>query len=597
MKIKSVKIENVRGIGQLSIGSDILRNRPNILVAPNGFGKTSIATAFKCAANQTSIKLEDEDRHYHDDNKKALIELELEENGFSSKLSVKEKAYSNDIRKHFDILVVSDLRRIKSQSRNFGSFSRAEAKMVIDPIVICKKINRVNSPYKISEMKSAFGKHKTALPNIADSLFKAHDFVMRSPECWQYVEALIKTRTWNQIENVRKQLSDYSGSTDDGLSHVATTVKDLFVSIPEAKGLLSIVEATTKLHDVEAFLSIWQMLTLARSNSDTLKSYLKWLRYAEIKQLLQDGLKDLNTSWKVPLLKEAKGNLVVEMPDPTQISNGQRDILLLFLLLHIARYNLLKSQAILVVDEVFDYLDDANLTVAQYYISQIIEDYKRQGRSIYTIILTHLNPSFFRNYLFSNQNTIYLEKGTAFEAIDAMKMLVGARSQDRCDKALKENISKYLVHFYSGNYDFTENLKSISGVRSSWGKNGNFQKFLSEEFEKYRNDQQYDPLAICAITRRSIEELAFSQISKQPYADEFFNTHKTGHKLDWAVQRGAVVPETHYLLRIIFDDGLHWNPNRDNTIPIVAKLANPIIKKMIVEVVTKCRELQGEHYA
>jgi hypothetical protein len=484
---------------------------------------------------------------------------------------------------------VSDLRRIKAQSRNFGRFSRAEAKMVIDPIVICKKVNSANSPYKISEIRHDFGLHKKALPNIEVSLFQSHDFVIRSPECWQYVDALIKTRKWNQIENVRKQFSDYSGSTVDGLSHVATAVNDLFANLPEAKELLSIVEATTKLYGVEAFLSIWQILTLAKSGRETLKNYLEWLRYSEIKQSLKDGLNDLNTSWKIPSLKETKGNLVVEMPDPTHISNGQRDVLLLLSLLHIARYNLVKPRAILVVDEVFDYLDDANLTVAQYYISQLIEDYKRQGRSIYTIILTHLNPTFFRNYVFSNQNTIYLENGTVYDSIDAMKNLIGARSQDDCDEALKKDISRYLVHFYSGDYDFAESLKAISGIRSSWGKKGKFQGFLRDEFGKYSSDQPYDPLAICAVTRRSIEELAFRQISEQPDADVFFNTHMTGPKLDWAVQRGAVVSETHYLLRVIFDDGLHWNRKRDNTIPIVAKLANPIIKKMIIEVVTKCQ--------
>jgi hypothetical protein len=33
MTIKNLKVENVRGIGQLNIGSNILKNRPNILVA------------------------------------------------------------------------------------------------------------------------------------------------------------------------------------------------------------------------------------------------------------------------------------------------------------------------------------------------------------------------------------------------------------------------------------------------------------------------------------------------------------------------------------------------------------------------------------
>jgi len=464
--------------------------------------------------------------------------------------------------------------------------------MIIDPIIICKKVNRANNPYKISDVRCAFGKHKKALPNINNSLFNSHDFVTRSPECWQYFDALIKTRKWNQIESAVKQLSDYNGSTDDALSCVASAIDNLSVNFPEAKGLLSIVEATTKLSGVEAFLSIWQILTVAKSSRDALKNYLEWLRYSELKQSLKDGLNDLNTSWKTPSIRETKGNLVVEMPDPTHVSNGQRDVLLLLSLLHIARYSLVKSRAILVIDEVFDYLDDANLTVAQYYISQLIEDYRRQGRSIYAIILTHLNPSFFRNYVFSNQNTIYLSNGSSHDSLDAMKKLIGARSKDDCDDTLKNDISRYLVHFYSGDYDFSESLKSIPGIRSSWGKNGRFQAFLQDEFGKYSSDQSYDPLAICAVTRRSIEELAFNQISEQSDADEFFDTYKTGSKLDWADQRGAVVPETHYLLRVIFDDGLHWNPNRDNTIPIVAKLANPIIKKMIIEVVNSCQEIQ-----
>lgn len=593
MTIKNLKIKNVRGIHQLNIDSSILKNRPNILIAPNGFGKTSIATAFKCAAEQTSIKLEDRDRHNHDASKKALIELKLEENNSLLNLSATEQAHSNDIRKNFDIHVVSDLRKIKANSRNFGRFSRADAKMLIDPIVICKKANRENNPYKISEIKRAFAKHKEALPNINDTLFQSHDFVMRSPECWPHVDALIKARKWSQIEAIRQQLSNYNGSTSDGLAHVTTAVNDLFSCLDEAKKLLCIVESTTRLSGVEAFLSIWQILTLAKNDRGALKNYLEWLRYSEIKQSLKDGLRDLNTSWKSPYLKETRGNLVVEMPDPTHISNGQRDVLLLLSLLHIARYNLLKSRAILVIDEVFDYLDDANLTVAQYYISQLIEDYKRQGRSIYVIILTHLNPSFFRNYVFSNQNTIYLKNGIAHDSVDAMKKLIGARSQEDCDKTLKDDISRYLVHFHRGNYDFTDSIKTISGIRPSWGKSGKFQSFLRDEFNKYSNDQPYDPLAICAATRRSIEELAFNQISDLTDADEFFDTRTTGRKLDWAVQRGAVVPETHYLLRVIFDDGLHWNPSRDNTIPIVAKLANPIVKKMIIEVVNECNSLHS----
>lgn len=169
-----------------------------------------------------------------------------------------------------------------------------------------------------------------------------------------------------------------------------------------------------------------------------------------------------------------------------------------------------------------------------------------------------------------------------------MKKLICARSDLKYPDELKNNISKYLVHYHSDEYEFSEQMKVISGIRSSWGKKGKFQEFLQKEFEKYSTGKSYDPLAICAITRRSIEELAYRQISELPDSSDFFTTHKTGNKLEWAAQRGANVSETHYLLRVIFDDGLHWNLGRDNTIPIVAKLANPIVRKMVLEVVNQC---------
>jgi hypothetical protein len=62
-----------------------------------------------------------------------------------------------------------------------------------------------------------------------------------------------------------------------------------------------------------------------------------------------------------------------------------------------------------------------------------------------------------------------------------------------------------------------------------------------------------------------VEAQAYKQIQHLPEAKDFFNVHKTSPKLDWATQRG-----------------------RDNTIPIVAKLGNPIIKKLIIELVSKC---------
>ena len=64
--IKKIKITNIKGIGidtkNGKIEFDLPANKPLLLVAPNGFGKSSFSTAFK-SLNPTKIVLEDD--HYY----------------------------------------------------------------------------------------------------------------------------------------------------------------------------------------------------------------------------------------------------------------------------------------------------------------------------------------------------------------------------------------------------------------------------------------------------------------------------------------------------------------------------------------------------
>ncbi len=587
MTIKKIYIENVRGIHQLTISDQIYKNRPTILVAPNGFGKTSIASAFKSVIEKTSMQISDEDRHRHNPSAKAQIELTYEENKIKAVFNATEKARSNDIRKHFDINVISDLRTIKATTPWTPSGqAKPKGKSVIEPITICSKVIKAETPFKKTMFYSELGRHKTALLDINDKVFSCRDFVMRATDFIEKASALLKHKKYSKIKYIKNQLTSHAGTTGEALSDIAGEIQLLLDREEDYRQLFKIIQKTTGLQSTDSFLAIWQILRLLENSSGPLIDHLQWRRYIEIKKSLDDGLRKLSSSsWKAPSSKETKGNLVVELPDPTHISNGQRDILVLLSLLHIARYNSTKSKSILVIDEIFDYLDDANMTVAQYYISQLIEDYDQQGRSIYVLLLTHLNPSFFRNYVFSNQKVIYLDKSAVYESVDAMKKLLNARKDDKYKESLKEQIAKYLVHYHVDPYDFTSELQAVSGARSSWGKDGKFQDFIDEEYKKYCTDKPYDPLAICAITRRKVEEKAFLQISSVSDAGNFFTTHGTAPKLDFATQRGAVTPESHYLLRVIYDDGLHWNDSRDNMIPIVAKLSHPIIKSMIMETV------------
>lgn len=584
MKIRNIRIQNVRGISDYMITEEIYRNKPHILVASNGFGKSSIAKAFKSAAEQTMIKFKaDSDRHQHDESKLAALSLDYDDGHSTRSLSVTEKAHSNEIRKEFDILVISDLTEITASSKNLGKFNtKAKGKQIIPPIQICPIINKPDTPYKITVTKQNFGIWSQLLQNLNNTLFPLESFKQRATELGNLLDRLVMTRLWNRLESIRQKVNSFSGNEANLQPFIDDEISTLRSENEDFAAAINLIEKTADTDAFDSFLTLWQITYIAQNEGANLKKYLQWLHYDALKASIKEGAQALSKAWKKPSVTETKGKLLLNLPEPGHLSNGQRDVLVLFALFQKAKYSLLKQRAIIVIDEVFDYLDDANLTVAQYYVTQLIEDYKNAGKEIYPLILTHLNPAFFKNYAFSKQKVIHLAPKTAQAPVEAMRKLIGARRDTTVSETLKDNISKYLVHYHDEEIDFSGDLQSINGCRPSWGKPGKFQEFLDEEFQKFAEGNDSDPLAICAITRRSIEKQAYDQIAHLPGADQFFNTKKTTPKLDWARQRCAQIPEFHYLLRVIFDDGLHWDETK-SLIPIVAKLSNPVIRDLVIQ--------------
>ena len=71
----------------------------------------------------------------------------------------------------------------------------------------------------------------------------------------------------------------------------------------------------------------------------------------------------------------------------------------------------------------FDYLDDANLIAVQYYITKFIDEYKQEGKKIYPLIMTHINPYFFKNFAFSKQKIYFLDKKNITSNPNFVKLL------------------------------------------------------------------------------------------------------------------------------------------------------------------------------
>ncbi|NCI49206.1 hypothetical protein GWC95_04675 [Sediminibacterium roseum] len=100
------------------------------------------------------------------------------------------------------------------------------------------------------------------------------------------------------------------------------------------------------------------------------------------------------------------------------------------------------------------------------------------------------------------------------------------------------------------------------------------------------NGRAFCPFAVCGGVRVKIEEIAYNKLQNQAAQTEFLTTKKTRSKLEKAEEMGVVSLESHYLLGIIYNEGMHWKDGFDNVSPIASKLENLTIKKLIKDVFT-----------
>ena len=160
-------------------------------------------------------------------------------------------------------------------------------------------------------------------------------------------------------------------------------------------------------------------------------------------------------------LLEKKGKLVAEFPNPSLISNGQRDILVFIAKLLKAEVKLHGDNSILIIDEIFDYLDEANLVSAQYYINKFIETFREKNKKIYVIIMTHLDPVVFQSYYFKNLHIYYLSKSQRKPNEKIIEKLLIYRNKKE-NKFTDEQIDKMKMNIELGIGCYADEVKNIS---------------------------------------------------------------------------------------------------------------------------------------
>lgn len=578
--IKKIAITNVKGIGDGTSNGlyefDIPKNKPSILVAPNGFGKSSLATAFKSLKSK-KIDLHKNDYHQGKDDLSPRLEISYLDDDGNIEVAFADNI-TNEISNTFDYFVINSQVFAKVKKNRIGGHVIASASLEIPPIVLSSSIpEKTVLNYSINNQKDKIGKNGKVLPNI-QSVYQNGKFITELNNHLVYLERISGQRVQERISSFIQRLNDQNGSRANLLDWVDQNE----IQFLEGTNNLSNIADVCASFDLgftntaENYLAAIQMASDFNENPLEFRKAVKRTIYEFGKSAYERLFDDFNSSWKEFKPKEKDGKLVVEMPKVHQVSNGQRDVMCFIALLKKAELSLTKKRSILVIDEVFDYLDDANLIAVQYYVTQLIAKFKEDGKLFYPIILTHLDPAFFRNYTFSNQKVFYLERRDAKVNPHLKKLLLNREKPE-----IEGDVSKYHLHYEPQPINIRLAFETL-GLKPTWGDSSVFDQYVFSEFAKYIADESvYDPFAVCCALRKKVEKYAYDRLNSEDSKAEFLTTHKTPNKLSFAESKGVAVPESFYLLGIIYNDGMHW---KNNEAAISGKLENMIIKKMIKEI-------------
>lgn len=584
--ITGVQVKNVKGIQDWEFTfcqPEMNPNKVHVLIAPNGFGKSSITRAFECL-NQQRINLKEKDCFQYDEALSAELSLSCKIDGSERTLTANQS--KNEIGKEFDTWVIRAPSKVKASQRPTGSgFQVPIGEFVIEDIEIRKIPDRGEIPYKYREEVQKYDSLAKTMPNLSRKL-KDHLFLSRLSSS-SLGQKKLGIRVTKEISGILNELKALEGTELEIRAAINENFIERLSSIAGLQEIADLFDESSS--DADRFLAAIQILEIHHADLKRTKKAVAWLKaeddYKRVKQTI--AACNPNPGWLEPKVSRSKGKIILKLPKPDEMSNGQRDFLCF--ISHLLKFKIhsKKKRRILIIDEVFDYLDYSNIVACQYYLKKFIDHEKSQGNEIYPWIFTHLDPCVFNSFIFSKkiQKNHFLDKTTSVDNDKGICKIIKVRDADSTLKGVFDN--------FHAHHSLTEcneqQLFQSRGLKKNWGCSRTFKDYCASEAAKYANshDGEIDYLATCLHVRITIERMACEQL-EQNQQDEFVATLRTVSKLDKAQEFGAEVPELHYLLAGLMNTALHdTNPHADFVSPVVSKLRNHNIRAMVKAVVSQ----------
>ena len=573
--ISNITIKNIKGFSDKdnSIDVDIKSGKINILVAPNGYGKSSITAAFKSLTN-SRIKVEKKDIHKENEQLDSALSITEDTITYTADKN------KNELANHFKVAVVNSRLVAKATGRNMGAFHSVQGHLGINDFEIIHKIpTNCTILYDPKSLKNDFGKNGKILPNIS-SLLRDNAFLSQLDDIYPDLDKQSAKMRQENINGIIQIINALNGTVENIKANFEEKSLSELNKDSSYRNIVELINRHKNIKGLELFLYFYQIQKIYLSDKPLVKAKVQRAKYELFKQSFDNNLAIIGKTWKNIHTMEHNGSLVIKMPNATNISYGQRDVLTLSIeLLKIKSEIKEGCKLILIIDEVFDYLDPVNMTIVQYYFSQLANEYEKRC-ILYPIIMTHLSPTFFNNYTFSpkRMNIIYLQKDYIQPNSNVKKLL-----SKRVEKTIADDVSKFLLHYNEGEINQRENFKQLR-LAETWGEGTTFLEHLINEINKYlRKEADYDPYSVCIALRIKIEKIVYEKLPTEDKKKEFIQTHKTKAKLEFAENILGELPDIYFILGIIYNDAGHLKDENSEK-PVVYRLNNLIIQNMISEI-------------
>lgn len=578
MEIKSITIKNVRGIGEKTIELGMLPNKPSLLIAPNGSGKSSFAFAFQWL-NRLKMKLNVDDAYNGDINNKPLLKIVTDEIANNEYIADENH---NNISKRFGICVINNGLTASSPGVHNGILA-GKARIIVPEITLLE--GKCNDVELTDDFEQTYG-----LEDMPVGMFPTVSNYLSSNRFMSLIDfeqLKITKRPLSKLLAILDRIKSYDGRVVDRHEKIVQDDKNDLESFPQIQNVVQIFRHLGNDEaDVNLILKALRIVTLAYRKTESFKARINYAHFKLDEESMRTLFASLKTTWKDIKPHRTGDKVTLKIGDAQRISNGERDILLLIGHLQEARSKLTKQDNILIIDEVFDYLDDANLIAAQHYINQFIAALKSEGKNIYPIILSHINPNYYRTFAFKRMKVYYLNPLQYPNASDNMLKLI--RRRDNLEKTSNLEaglVSKYMFHFHT---DYSLDMSEIINMQDpNWGYIPTFKEYCLRQVSEYLNGNRYDALGVCIALREMIEKYAFSMLHSDEHKRIFLeDKHGTENKLDYVESFSYILPETFSLLGLVYNDSLHFNNknNIDLRQTLYSRLENNTIKGMIGEI-------------